>query len=269
MRYVSARGRSALLRYQYRGRDCSLVYRFLLTPMNNVLIHWIPMWMAPNLVTVRTPPHVHAPQVRQMTNTDAHLGGGVAQVTGVAVALVAYAALAWWCPALTCGAMPGWLYVLDAACTFVYQVWGFPAPAPPRRCAESRQGHARVRTRQRMVGVLPIFAVNRNPRGGGCRADARRRRACGSSVTEAPCALGWRSVSGRPATRLQNEGSRSRRMTHRCGLSDVGGGQTLDNLDGKQARRTGSSSPLGLLFDHGCDAFNTTVGAVNQVRGWW
>lgn len=29
----------------------------------------------------------------------------------------------------------------------------------------------------------------------------------------------------------------------------------LDELDGKQARRTGNSSPLGLLFDHGCDAF--------------
>lgn len=29
--------------------------------------------------------------------------------------------------------------------------------------------------------------------------------------------------------------------------------QTLDNLDGKQARRTGSSSPLGMLFDHGLD----------------
>jgi phosphatidylglycerophosphate synthase len=28
----------------------------------------------------------------------------------------------------------------------------------------------------------------------------------------------------------------------------------LDSLDGKQARRTGSSSPLGQLFDHGCDA---------------
>lgn len=27
--------------------------------------------------------------------------------------------------------------------------------------------------------------------------------------------------------------------------------QTLDNLDGKQARRTGSSSVLGELFDHG------------------
>lgn len=30
--------------------------------------------------------------------------------------------------------------------------------------------------------------------------------------------------------------------------------QTLDNIDGKQARRTGSSSPLGELFDHGCDS---------------
>lgn len=29
---------------------------------------------------------------------------------------------------------------------------------------------------------------------------------------------------------------------------------TLDNIDGKQARRTGSGSPMGMLFDHGCDA---------------
>lgn len=29
--------------------------------------------------------------------------------------------------------------------------------------------------------------------------------------------------------------------------------QTLDALDGKQARRIGKSSPLGQLFDHGCD----------------
>ena len=47
--------------------------------------------------------------------------------------------------------------------------------------------------------------------------------------------------------------------------------QTLDNMDGKQARRTGSSSPLGQLFDHGCDAFNTTASGLNlaaalQVR---
>jgi len=33
--------------------------------------------------------------------------------------------------------------------------------------------------------------------------------------------------------------------------------QCLDAIDGKQARRTGSSSPLGELFDHGCDAVST------------
>jgi phosphatidylglycerophosphate synthase len=32
---------------------------------------------------------------------------------------------------------------------------------------------------------------------------------------------------------------------------------TLDAMDGKQARRTGSSSPLGQFFDHGCDAITT------------
>lgn len=31
----------------------------------------------------------------------------------------------------------------------------------------------------------------------------------------------------------------------------------MDALDGKQARRTGTSSPLGELFDHGCDALTT------------
>jgi phosphatidylglycerophosphate synthase len=33
----------------------------------------------------------------------------------------------------------------------------------------------------------------------------------------------------------------------------------LDSIDGKQARRTGTSSPLGELFDHGCDAINMMV----------
>lgn len=33
----------------------------------------------------------------------------------------------------------------------------------------------------------------------------------------------------------------------------------LDNMDGKQARRTHSSSPLGLLFDHGCDSITSCV----------
>lgn len=33
--------------------------------------------------------------------------------------------------------------------------------------------------------------------------------------------------------------------------------QTLDAIDGKQARRTNTSSPMGELFDHGCDAIST------------
>lgn len=35
--------------------------------------------------------------------------------------------------------------------------------------------------------------------------------------------------------------------------------QTLDAIDGKQARRTGSSSPLGQLFDHGCDTLSCSL----------
>ncbi|KAI3382094.1 hypothetical protein SNEBB_006368 [Seison nebaliae] len=35
--------------------------------------------------------------------------------------------------------------------------------------------------------------------------------------------------------------------------------QILDAIDGKQARRTNSSSPLGELFDHGCDSISTVV----------
>jgi ethanolaminephosphotransferase len=41
--------------------------------------------------------------------------------------------------------------------------------------------------------------------------------------------------------------------------------QTFDNMDGKQARRTGSTSALGLLFDHGCDAINSLFGSANWI----
>ncbi|RPA86834.1 Choline/ethanolaminephosphotransferase [Ascobolus immersus RN42] len=49
---------------------------------------------------------------------------------------------------------------------------------------------------------------------------------------------------------------------------------TMDNLDGKQARKTGTSSPLGELFDHGIDSLNCTlasclnVGAVGLGCSW-
>lgn len=35
--------------------------------------------------------------------------------------------------------------------------------------------------------------------------------------------------------------------------------QTFDAVDGKQARRLSASSPLGQLFDHGCDAITTSL----------
>jgi len=48
----------------------------------------------------------------------------------------------------------------------------------------------------------------------------------------------------------------------------------MDALDGKQARRTKTSSPLGELFDHGCDAVTTvlaglTVGTAIQLGPTW
>uniref|UniRef100_A0A0A9Z421 diacylglycerol cholinephosphotransferase n=1 Tax=Lygus hesperus TaxID=30085 RepID=A0A0A9Z421_LYGHE len=39
--------------------------------------------------------------------------------------------------------------------------------------------------------------------------------------------------------------------------------QSLDAIDGKQARRTGTSSPLGELFDHGCDSVSTVFVALS------
>ena len=39
--------------------------------------------------------------------------------------------------------------------------------------------------------------------------------------------------------------------------------QSLDAIDGKQARRTGTSSPLGELFDHGCDSLST--GSLDKI----
>ncbi|CAO3702973.1 unnamed protein product [Rhizopus stolonifer] len=51
--------------------------------------------------------------------------------------------------------------------------------------------------------------------------------------------------------------------------------QSLDAIDGKQARRTGASGPLGELFDHGCDALNTSLGVMTWAsatclnQSWW
>ena len=40
----------------------------------------------------------------------------------------------------------------------------------------------------------------------------------------------------------------------------------LDNIDGKQARRTGNSTPFGMIMDHGCDVFTTIFTAFNLSK---
>ena len=45
--------------------------------------------------------------------------------------------------------------------------------------------------------------------------------------------------------------------------------QTLDAIDGKQARRTGSSNALGELFDHGCDSLsNRKILRIVKILGF-
>ena len=39
----------------------------------------------------------------------------------------------------------------------------------------------------------------------------------------------------------------------------------MDNIDGKQARRTGTSSGLGELFDHGIDSLNCILASLLEV----
>ena len=40
----------------------------------------------------------------------------------------------------------------------------------------------------------------------------------------------------------------------------------LDNCDGKQARKTGNCSTLGMLFDHGCDTLTSMTLTVTFVH---
>lgn len=41
---------------------------------------------------------------------------------------------------------------------------------------------------------------------------------------------------------------------------------TMDNMDGKQARKIGASSSLGLLMDHGCDSLNAYLQSMTLSR---
>lgn len=130
--YIPPEGFERLMSYKYKGTDQSLIYKHILTPMNQVLIEYIPLWMAPNLITV----------------------------IGLLCVLASHFLMWYYVPDLY-GEAPRWVYAFSGWMLLVYQ--------------------------------------------------------------------------------------------------------TLDNLDGKQARRVGASSPLGLFFDHGCDAINCTIGSLTLM----
>ncbi|RHY45391.1 hypothetical protein DYB34_012065 [Aphanomyces astaci] len=131
-KYVSPEGSKNLKLYTYKGIDHSLIYKHVLTPMNNYLMQFVPLWLAPNTITL----------------------------LGLIAVIVSHIIVASYSPNFE-GEAPAWVYLFSAVALFFYQ--------------------------------------------------------------------------------------------------------TLDNLDGKQARRTGTSSPLGLLFDHGCDAINCSIGSMTMA----
>ncbi|KAL3799807.1 hypothetical protein HJC23_010457 [Cyclotella cryptica] len=145
--YLSSHAATVLPRYQYHGEDLSLLYKHVLSPLAGGLVERIPMWVAPNVITL----------------------GGLALM------------------ALSYG-------VIWACCPGLYE--------GNEDVVSNLHGESR--------GGVPsqIFLLN-----------------CIAMLLY----------------------------------------QTLDNMDGKQARRTGSSSPLGLLFDHGCDAVNSIFGSGNWI----
>lgn len=136
--YISPKGLEAVKKYQYVGVDKSLLANYIMQPFWRYLVNFLPLWMAPNVVTL----------------------------LGFICIIFSYVVTALYNPDLT-ASVPSWVFVINAFCMFFYQ--------------------------------------------------------------------------------------------------------TMDALDGKQARRTNTSSPLGELFDHGCDAVTTVLGVLTlactlQVR---
>eukprot|EP00177_Eucheuma_denticulatum_P007347 GFKZ01013368.1.p1 GENE.GFKZ01013368.1~~GFKZ01013368.1.p1 ORF type:complete len:398 (+),score=42.77 GFKZ01013368.1:582-1775(+) len=121
-----------LTEYKYRGEDRSLTYKYILNPLYTRLIHFLPLWLAPNAITF----------------------------LGFLIVLAGHITLLSYAPTFTTLA-PSWAYLFAGLSLLIYMI--------------------------------------------------------------------------------------------------------LDNLDGKQARRTASSSPLGHLFDHACDALNVTLSGMTML----
>eukprot|EP01090_Pellita_catalonica_P019291 TRINITY_DN6498_c0_g1_i2.p1 TRINITY_DN6498_c0_g1~~TRINITY_DN6498_c0_g1_i2.p1 ORF type:complete len:325 (+),score=16.71 TRINITY_DN6498_c0_g1_i2:58-1032(+) len=142
MEHITKEGLEQLHKYQYVGTDKSLLAYYVGQPWWRFCVEYLPLWMAPNLVTM----------IGFMFNISAFL-------------LQAY-----YCPTITADNMPSWAFYIVALFQFIYQ--------------------------------------------------------------------------------------------------------TMDAIDGKQARRTDQSSPLGELCDHGCDALSISLQTIqlactlNFKPGW-
>ncbi|KAI7952562.1 hypothetical protein MJO29_008193 [Puccinia striiformis f. sp. tritici] len=177
--FIPRNHRANLSKYKYSGEDHSIISRYVLTPYWNRLVTFVPMSVAPNLITL----------------------------TGLVFVMVNFGSLVAFQPELVCSRKPSFV---------------------------SKAGSLLETSEGTLLDRFKLFV--------------------GLSNFQAKCPSGWLYVS------------------FAMGLWIY---QSLDAIDGKQARRTGTSGPLGELFDHGCDALNTTLGAIlasaalNLGHSWW
>jgi len=129
--YISPEGEERIKKYQYNSQSSSIVYKYLMGPLANIHVNFLPATLAPNTITI----------MAFLFNVVPHLL--IASVTGENLSVE----------------IPRWLFVFTGICQFLYM--------------------------------------------------------------------------------------------------------HFDNMDGKQARRTGSSSSLGMLYDHGLDSVSGWIMALN------
>ncbi|KAA1095604.1 hypothetical protein PGTUg99_008528 [Puccinia graminis f. sp. tritici] len=161
--FIPRNRRANLSKYKYSGEDHSIISRYVLTPYWNRLVTFVPMSVAPNLITL----------------------------TGLVFVMLNFASLLAFQPTMACSHKPSFV---------------------------SKAGSLLETSQGSLLDKFKSFV--------------------GLSNFQAKCPSGWLYLS------------------FALGLWIY---QSLDAIDGKQARRTGTSGPLGELFDHGCDALNTTV----------
>ncbi|KAF4696252.1 phosphotransferase 1 [Perkinsus olseni] len=131
-RYLSSEDAKEVRAFKFVGEDRSLLYNYVLSPLCEVIIQWVPKWVHPNVLTL----------------------------CGLLCNVISHLIVFWYCPSLT-EPCPAWVWALTGIMVIAYSFF--------------------------------------------------------------------------------------------------------DNLDGKQARRLGLSSPLGLLVDHGCDSINVVVGTFSAA----